>query len=203
MTRLDGEKKSPLPWIIGLLVLALLAAAIYYFAFAKGNDNADNSVEITSNAPAGMGADSNIADANMADANMADANSMDANMADTNAMDANMVDTNSMDANSAMMNGADSNMATGNMADSNALGSDGTMMSNSATSDNSAAAMPLPAMTPASSDAKSKSDDVVATRSKTIKTDDKTVIYQKSVKADGTVMRDKKIVGKPVESAKQ
>ena len=61
MTRLDGEKKSPLPWIIGLIVLALLAAGIYYFMTAnKGANQAtvtSNGVELQNAAPGGLGVD--------------------------------------------------------------------------------------------------------------------------------------------------
>ena len=63
--------------------------------------------------------------------------------------------------------------------------------------------MPAPAMTPASMDSKTANNDVVATRSKTIKTNDKTVTYKKSVTADGNVMRDKEIVAEPVKEAKK
>ena len=213
MTRLDGEKKSPLPWIIGLIVLALLAAAIYYFTVAKGTDAVvvnENGVEMINNAPGGLGeenaTDANATDANSMDANATDANAMDANSTDTNAMsDANAVDSNgAMTGNSAMM---DSNSA---MGDSNAMDSNSAMMSNSATSDsamsdsnsammsNSTGDAATPGVTPASSSAGAGGNDVIATRSKTIETGKATVTYKKSVKADGSLMRDKTIVPKPV-----
>ena len=135
MTRLDGEKKSPLPWIIGLIVLALVAAAIYYFAVAKGTDAVvanENGVELIDNRPGGLGID-NTTDTNMADTNAMDTNMMDANAMDANATDMNAMDSNSMDSNSAMMGGTDTNMA-----DSNAMDANSAMMGNSAMDANSA-----------------------------------------------------------------
>ena len=205
MTRLDGEKKSPLPWIIGLIVLALLAAAIYYFAVAKGTDAVTingNGVELQNNAPGGLG------EGNSIDANSTDANSMDTNATDGNALDANSAMTdgnaamgNSMDSNSAM---SDSNSA---MMNSSSMDSNSAMMdSNSATMDNSTMmnnSAPVAGLTPASAAGNKSGNDVIATRSKTIKTEDATVTYKKSVKADGSLMRDKTIVPKPVEQAKK
>ena len=210
MTRLDGEKKSPLPWIIGLLVLALLAAAIYYFTVAKGTDAVTvngNGVELQNNAPGGLG-EGNATDANATDANATDANSTDMNVADANALDANSA---IMDANSAMGNSMDSNSA---MSDSNsAMMNSSTMDSNSAMSDSNSAMMnsstmmdnsaPVAGVTPAAAAGSKSGSDVIATRSKTIKTDDATVTYKKSVKADGSLTRDKTIVPKPVEQAKK
>ncbi len=201
MTRLDGEKKSPLPWIIGLIVLALLAAAIYYLASNKTPNNVVdvNSPAMQDTTPGAIG-DVNATDANMADANAMDANATDTNMADSNAMMDNsaMSDSNAMDANSAMM----SNSAT--------MDSNGAMMSNSATmdsngaiTDNSAANMAMPGVTPVAGNAKSDRNGVMATRSKTIETPDATVTYKKAVKEDGSLMRDKTIVPKPVERAKK
>lgn len=202
MTRLDGEKKSPLPWIIGLIVLALLAAGIYYFTTAnRGADqNLNNGVQTPVVAPGDLGdnsADANTVDSNMADANSVDANAATANMADANAMDANSVDSNAMDSNSAMTNGADTNAVAGNSADANSADMG---VGNSET----VTGVPVPAVTPASADANAKvGNDTMVTRSKTIKTDDKTVIYEKSVKADGSLVRDKKIVPNPVVEAKK
>ncbi len=196
MTRLDGEKKSPLPWIIGLLVLALLAAVIYYFAVAKGTDAVtvnENGVELIDNAPGGLGvensADTNMTDASSTDSNAMDANAMDMNAMDANAMDMNSMDMNAMDANSAMSNG----MMDGNSMDSN-----------SAMMDNAVSGVPVPGMTPTSANNGSAAgNDTMATRSKTIKTDDKTVIYQKAVKEDGSLVRNKTIVPEPVQQAKK
>lgn len=228
MTRLDGEKKSPLPWIIGLIVLALLAAAIYYFTAAKGTDAVvvnGNGVEMQNTAPGGLG-ESNAADANTTDANSMSSNAMDSNATDSNSMDANsaMMGNSAMsDSNSAMSNGSamsDSNSAMmGNSAtsDSNSAMSNGAMsdnsmssnsmsgnsMSNSSMSSGSMSNSASPAMTPASTGAKAPGKDIVATRSKTIETNKATVTYKKSVKSDGTLMHDKTIVPKPVEQAKK
>ena len=221
MTRLDGEKKSPLPYIIGLIVLALVAAGIYFlFVANKGADTVQatsNGIEIQNNAPGGLGvdngADANATDTNAMDANMADANATDTNMADanatdTNTMDANMATSNTMMDNSAMGNSVMDNSAMSNSAMGGAMGNSamsnsamgGGAMSNSATS-NSA----MPAMTPAamSGSAPKSNSDIVATRSKTIKTGDSTVTYKKSVTKDGAVMRDKTIAAEPVKAAKQ
>ena len=144
MTRLDGEKKSPLPWIIGLIVLALLAAAIYYFAVAKGTDAVvanENGVELIDNQAGGLGVD-NTTDANMTDANMTDTNMADANMTDTNMADANAMDANSAMMDNSAMGGTDTNMADTNAMDTNAMDSNSAMMDNSA--------MNAPAVPPAS-----------------------------------------------------
>lgn len=223
MTRLDGEKKSPLPWIIGLIVLALLAAAIYYFTAAKGTDAVvvnGNGVELQNTAPGGLG------ESNAADANTTDANAMDSNAMDSNAMDANsaMMNNSAMtDSNSAMSNGSAMSDSNSAMMDNSAMSNSSNAMSNGAMSDNSMSSNSMsnssmsnssmssgsmsnsasPAMTPASTGAKAPGNGVIATRSKTIKTDKATVTYKKSVNADGTLMHDKTIVPKPVEQAKK
>ncbi len=206
MTRLDGEKKSPMPWIIGLIVLALLAAAIYYFAVAKGTDAVvanENGVELIDNAPGGLGVD-NSADANMADTNMVDANTIDGNTMDGNVADSNVVMTlpgdMTTDGNNAMM---DNSATSGNSATMGNAPMNDPAMSNSAMG-NSSMEAPSPAVTPASANSNSAvSDDVMATRSKTIKTGDKTVVYKKTVKEDGSLVRDKTIVPEPVKEAKK
>ena len=207
MTRLDGEKKSPLPWIIGLIVLALLAAAIYYLT-ANKTPNAAVDVNSTGTQVTTPGANSNgnVADANATDANATDANAASSNMADSNAMADNsamagnsaMSDSNAMDANSAMM----SNSATAD-ANSAMMSNSATSDSNSAIIDNSAANVAMSGATPAAGKAKKDGNDVVATRSKTIETKNAIVTYKKSVKNDGTSMHNKEIVPKPVEQAKK
>lgn len=231
MTRLDGEKKSPLPWIIGLIVLALLAAAIYYSAFAnKGAEQAvinQNGVELQNTASGDLGAE------NSTDANTVDVNTVDANTVDANTADSNMVGDNKMGASATgKMDGANANST--NKTNANAPGSKekgtnakganttatGQTGANSATTKSTEkgavaagnsvggsqeiTGVPVPMIPSSSANSKEKAgNDTVATRSKTIKTDDKTVIYEKSVKADGSLVRDKKIVPKPVEAAKK
>lgn len=201
MTRLDGEKKSPLPWIIGLIVLALLAAAIYYLTANKTSNTAvDVNSPAMQNTPTGATSDANMTDANATDINALDANAAGSNMTDSNAMADNsaMSDSNAMDSNSAMM----SNSAT---SDSNSamMSNSATMDSNSAMMDNSAANMAMPGVTPIAGNAKPDANGVVATRSKTIETKDAIVTYKKSVKEDGSLMHDKEIVPKPVGQAKK
>lgn len=200
MTRLDGEKKSPLPWIIGLIVLALLAAAIYYLTANKTPDNAVdvNSPALQSTAGGANAANANATDANATDANATDANATDANSTDANAASGNMADSNAADSNSAMT----SNSATGDA--NSAVTSKPTISdANAPMIDNAANNSAMPGVTPVAGNAKPKGDGIVATRSKTIKTKDATVTYKKSVKSDGSLMHDKEIVPKPVEQAKK
>ena len=195
MTRLDGEKKSPLPWIIGLIVLALLAAGIYYlFVANQGADRAvigPDGVELQDTRPGGLGVEG---DADDVAENAVVAPGVAPNTVDNAALIAPnpALDNSAMMDNTAMMNSA--------------------MMDNTATPNNAMSngvvVVPVPvvpAMTPAAAPAPNANNgnDTVATRSKTIETDDKTVTYKKSVKEDGLLMRDKTIVAEPVQEAKK
>ena len=212
MTRLDGEKKSPLPYIIGLIVLALVAAGIYFlFVANKGADTVEatsNGIEIQNNAPGGLamdnGADTNMADANMTDLNATDTNMADANMAMSNTMMDNSAMSNSMMDNSAMSNSMMDNSAMSGSAMSNSA-MDNSAIVGSAMGNNAMSNSAMPAITPASMSGSAPKDnqDIVAMRSKTIKSDGSTVTYKKSVTKDGAVLRDKTIAAEPVKKAKQ
>lgn len=121
MTRLDGEKKSPLPYIIGFIVLALVAAGLYFLLTQRGNEATDTN-------SAGVVAVNSASDNSAMDANTADANGVDANTIDANTVDANATGGAMMDSNAAMANSATDNSAMM----SNSAMDNSAMMSNSA-----------------------------------------------------------------------
>jgi len=178
MPRLEGEKPGASRIILGLVVLAAVAAALYFAFGRKGDDDSartDSLTPISQSAPAASNTTDNaVADTNSANTNVA--NSADANSADSNAISKSATDGN------ATSNGA-SNYATSNNASNSAM--NGANAGNSAGAGNGK-----------SSNSANASN--MATRSKTIVHKDGTkVTYSKTYKknADGTTTKTGSVTG--------
>jgi len=188
MARLEGEKKSVVPLIVGAVLLAALAAGAYAYFSSRGSGDTSNANGPT---PAMSRPSSAVSGNSGADNSSAD-NSGALNEAASNTASGNEASGGTSD-NSASATGGTNNLATENFAtgtensatttENSAAGS-----SNSAASTNSAAGSGSAMMGKSSTSSTTTTNGTphpIAARSKTIKKGDTTVTYRKEVLGNG------------------
>ena len=205
MARLEGERKSPVPLLVGAALLALLAVGGYYAYQNRGADAvsmAPGEVNVIDNKPGNMASNGDV-DASREGNTVTVSGGADSNGSEgaNNASDS-VTSSEGASAAGGSTAATSGSEATGNAGDANAdnagntassSGSDG-QAANEGADATSAGAAPDTA-----SDATTgkTGKGVVAERSKTIKNDKSktTVTYQKKIHQDGTVSHSKTTSG--------